>query len=355
MTFDPERIESELAEIQKRNSPTEARTVILNLLVVSDETSRTRAEQALGAVLGKRAARVIHLVETARAESSISLSARCYLDAERKSVCFQEVLIENGADGVGDAPGSWTPLLIRDIPVYVLWLSELDRRRALLDHVQEQADKLIIDSEYAAAAGDSPAAIHAAVTGVLVPEGFRVSDLTWQRALPLRRATAHIFDAPERARALAELTEVELRGAPPMYGALYLAWIASRLGWKPAARDDAETPGAAETPGDADTPGAAETPGAAARSYVDPQGRRVRTVHAGATGLEEGLSVTFRFFDREALELAAEPEGCVALEGGDEAACEVFSVPADGEMLLGEIDAARNEALYVAAFDLIRT
>lgn len=348
MTFDPERIESELAEIQKRNSPTEARTVILNLLVVSDETTRARAEQALGAVLGTRAARVVHLVETARAESSISLSARCYLDAERKSVCFQEVLIENGADGVGDAPGSWTPLLIRDIPVYVLWLRQLGSRRALLDHVQEQADKLIIDSEYAAAAGDSPAAIHEAVTGVMVPEGFRVSDLTWQRALPLRRATAHVFDAPARARALAELEAVELRGAAPMYGALYLAWIASRLGWRPAARDA----------GAADTSGAAASPGpddAAARSYVDPQGRRVRTVHLGAAGPEEGLTVTCRFFDREAIVLAAEPDGCVAVEGGDEAACEVFSVPADGDMLLDEIDAARNEALYVAAFDLICT
>lgn len=346
MTFDPERIETELAEIQKQSSPTEARTVILNVLVVSDETTRSRAERALGSVLGKRAARVIHIVETSRAESTISLSARCYLDAERRSVCFQEVLIENGTDGVGDAPGSWTPLLIRDIPVYVLWLSEHGPRGALLDHVEEQADKLIIDSEYAVSAGDTPAAIHEAVTGAMVPEGFRVSDLTWQRALPLRRATAHTFDPVDRARSLFELAEVALRGCPPMYGALYLAWIASRLGWKPAAE---EPPGAA-----ADRPAGAAAPDAAVRAYLDQQGRAVRTRHTEQADLAAGLTVRFSFFDREPIELSAEPDGCVSITGGDEAAGEVFNVPPDGEMLLAEIDAARNEALYIAAFDLIR-
>ncbi|MFO7780780.1 MAG: glucose-6-phosphate dehydrogenase assembly protein OpcA, partial [Spirochaetia bacterium] len=257
MTFDPEQIETELAEIQKRSSPTEARTVILNLLVVSDEESRPRAEQALGAVLGKRAARVIHIVDGQRGESDISLSARCYLDHERKSVCFQEVLIENGSDGVGAAPGSWTPLLIRDIPVYVLWLASFGPRPALLDHVQEQADKLIIDSEYAVAAGDTTGEIFGAVSGVMLPEGFRVSDLTWQRTLPLRRVTAHTFDPEEHARALFDLESVELSGAPPMFAALYLGWIASRLGWQ-AGEDD----GRSSTGGEADSAGGGTRGGA---------------------------------------------------------------------------------------------
>ncbi|NBF41542.1 MAG: hypothetical protein GVY14_14110, partial [Spirochaetes bacterium] len=265
MTFDPEQIETELSEIQKRSSPTEARTVILNLLVVSDEESRPRAERALGAVLGKRAARVIHIVDGQRGESDISLSARCYLDHERKSVCFQEVLIENGADGVGAAPGSWTPLLIRDIPVYVLWLASFGPRPALLDHVQEQADKLIIDSEYAVAAGDTTDEVYGAVSGVMLPEGFRISDLTWQRTLPLRRVTAHTFDPEEHARSLFDLESVELSGAPPMFAALYLGWIASRLGWQAGEpRGGAWNPGGAGTPrrgggeprGDTDSPAA---------------------------------------------------------------------------------------------------
>ncbi len=105
-------------------------------------------------------------------------------------------------------------------------------------------------------------------------------------------------------------------------------------------------------PGGAGSPdGGGATPGAG-RGYLDRQGRAVRTVHREAASLEERISVTFRFFEREAIGLSAEPGGCVSVTGtGTEVPCEVFNVAADGEMLLGEIDAARNEGLYLAAFE----
>jgi glucose-6-phosphate dehydrogenase assembly protein OpcA len=386
MNFDPERIEAELAEIQKKSSPTEARTVILNLLVISEEDSRNDAERALGAVLGKRAARVLHIVETESAESDISLSARCYLDYERKSVCFQEVLIESGADGVGDAPGSWTPLLIRDIPVYVLWLARFSGRRTLLDHVQEQADKLIIDSEYALSAGDSAEDVHKAITGVMRPEGFGVSDVTWNRMLPLRRATAHVFDQEDLARELFEIEALELSGTPPMFGALYLAWFATRLGWKPAAAGDggAGRNMAAGDGGDTGAPAAGDGGSDAAappqeagrddpaqllsREFTDQQGRSVRASQRRTSALGDGLSLTMRFFDRDPLELRTRSDGCFEVvgdqrggdgsgersDGREEAQVrEIVSIPSDGEMLLAEIDAARSEEIYISAFDLI--
>ena len=65
--------------------------------------------------------------------------------------------------------------------------------------------------------------------------------------------------------------------------------------------------------------------------------------------------MTFRFFGREAIRLSVEPGGCVSVTGtGTEVPCEVFNVAADGEILLGEIDAARNEGLYLAAFEAAR-
>ena len=353
MNFDPERVESELAEIQRKSSPTEARTVILNLLVVSEEDSRPRAERALGAVLGKRAARVIHIVDTDGEESDISLSARCYLDYERKSVCFQEVLIENGSDGVGAAPGSWTPLLIRDIPVYVLWLSRFSEREPLLDHVQEQADKLIIDSEHAITAGDTAADVHRAVSGVMLPEGFSVSDFTWQRTRPLRRATAHLFDQEELADALFDLASVETEGAPLMFSALYQAWIAGRLGWQ---LEHAASAGPNPTPADSGKPTAgSEGRTGTVRRYTDRQGRRVQTGCINVGELESGFSVTMSFFSHKPIVLTVREDGCVEVAGGGggEHVREIIRTPSDGEMLLSEIDAAGNENLYIDAFDLI--
>jgi hypothetical protein len=111
-------------------------------------------------------------------------------------------------------------------------------------------------------------------------------------------------------------------------------------------RRDANTPGAGPAvPGDGAFPGAR-------RAYLDRQGRAVQTLHRKAASLEERISVTFRFFEREPIGLSAEPGGCVSVTGtGTEVPCGVFNVAADGEMLLGEIDAARNEGLYLAAFE----
>jgi len=78
----------------------------------------------------------------------------------------------------------------------------------------------------------------------------------------------------------------------------------------------------------------------------------VHTLHRAAPTLEAGLSVVFSFSGRESIRLEAAPGGCVGVAGtGDEEACEAFNVAADGEMLLAEIDAARTEGLYLAAFD----
>ncbi|MFP4010844.1 MAG: glucose-6-phosphate dehydrogenase assembly protein OpcA [Spirochaetaceae bacterium] len=356
MNFDPGHIERELAEIQKRSSPTEARTAILNLLVVTDEQSRSRAEQALGAVLGKRAARVLHITDSPGQTSDISLSARCYLDHEHKSVCFQEVLVENGDDGVGAAPGSWTPLLIRDIPVYVLWLADFTSRSVLLAHVREQADKLIFDTERALAAGDPPHAVREAVVTPTFAGEYAVSDFSWRRSLPLRRATAHSFDPAERTEALSQLRRVELHGGPRAYGGLYLAWIASRLGWQPASGRDANS----DTDRDGGHQGGdrENLEGPVTGRYSDREGRIAETVHQPHEAAEQGLTVSFAFFDRPVFELKARSDGCIIEPDAQEEtasehrAAEAFNVPADGQILLQEIDAAGNDPLYLSALEL---
>ena len=126
MIVDVPAVEQELARIQRELTNSEVRTSLFNLVVFSPDAEKTMANEALNYLLGKRAARVIHIVNSGadgkRAqESRLDVSARCFIDAERKSVCFQEIVITNGSDGAGGAPGSWVPLLVRDIPTLILW------------------------------------------------------------------------------------------------------------------------------------------------------------------------------------------------------------------------------------------
>ena len=51
------------------------------------------------------------------------MSGRCFPDKRNRGVCFEEVRIESGDDGLGADPGAWAPLLIRDLPVFA-WMPD---------------------------------------------------------------------------------------------------------------------------------------------------------------------------------------------------------------------------------------
>lgn len=331
MMFNPEQIEAELERIQRQNSPTEARTAILNLVVFSRRETAARTDAALAHVVGRRAARVIHVVPQDQPESDVSLSARCYLDRERKSVCIQEIVIDNGADGVGAAPGTWTPLLIRDLPVYAIWFDTLAANTDLLQDLQEQCDTLIVDSEQCVAFGESTREVAHTITSELVSRGVVVSDFVWQRLLPLRQITARYFDPPERRELLEQIRSVTVSGAPHVFAGLYLSWLAGRLNWY------------VEPDGVADHTGQEVATQIAAPG--DPAGE--------ASG--QLAEVRFTFGDGAAVTISGSGDGTAAISRADDAGAgpeeEVVSyvVPSDGEIVISEIDAVRNENLYTEA------
>ncbi len=335
MMFNPEQIEAELERIQRQNSPTEARTAILNLVVFSRRETAARTDAALAHVVGRRAARVIHVVPREQAESDVSLSARCYLDRERKSVCIQEIVIENGADGVGAAPGTWTPLLIRDLPVYAIWFDTLSTNTDLLQDLQEQCDTLIVDSEQCVAFGETTREVARTITSELVSRGVVVSDFVWQRLLPLRQVTARYFDPPDRRELLDQIRSVTVSGAPPVLGGLYLSWLAGRLDWY------------VEADGVADHTGRQ-----VAVSISGPGG-------AGAPPGAQTAVVHFTFDDGAAVTITGGADGTAVIthadagDGGRQEEVVSYVVPSDGEIVIAEIDAVRNENLYTEALTVL--
>jgi glucose-6-phosphate dehydrogenase assembly protein OpcA len=316
----PQTIEQELAKVQRESSPTEARTLILNLVVFSSEGSRHRADQALSSIIGKRAARVIHITDSNQQESDISLSARCYLDRERRSVCVQEVLVTNGADGLGQAPGSWSPLLIRDLPTYVLWLRPIASDRELLGQAIENADKLIVDTDAAVAGGEAPDAVRSALEQAAHMQEVVVTDFAWRRTVRLRRLAAHAFDSEETAPYLSRLASVSVHGEPYMTGALLLAWVAARLGIEPGGSRDRDRLALGLEPGDGTPP----------------------------------VSISFETTAGEHVRVSGQNDGCADLEGTPHITERpAFTIPSDGEILLTEIDRVQHERIYLEALSAL--
>ncbi len=322
MIVDVTAVEQELARIQRELTSSEVRTSLFNLVVFSSDAEKTMANDALNYLLGKRAARVIHIVNSGADgsrpdESGLDVSARCFIDAERKSVCFQEIVITNGLDGAGGAPGTWVPLLVRDIPTFILWQDTLCDKQDLLAHAQEQAEKLLVDTEQSVALGDPEDAILEVVRRIAVTDGIPVSDFAFKRLRILQRLVASAFDDPRRTPLLDEISSVYLAGTSSLAGRLFSLWLADRLGWT---IDGVH--------------------------FRDRRNRPVTFNHAEeALGCE--LEVHIDLVTSERIHITTQTAGCADVDYPEgEQSHPVVSMPGNGELLLEEVDAIGSDALY---------
>ena len=327
MRVDVAAIEAELARLQRELTSTEVRTSLFNLVVWSRDARRMMADAALNYLLGKRAARVIHIVSDDAPTSSIDVSARCFVDAERKGVCFQEIVITNGADGAGGAPGSWIPLLIRDVPTFVFWLDSICDRTDAFGHAHAQAHKVVIDSEHSVALGDDAGALLELLAAIAAEQRVPLGDFSWRRLRPYQRLTASIFDPDELRPMLREIAGIEVAGLPEFTSRLFALWMAERLGWRTVALERGES------------------------RFVDSRGRGIVARHRPTA---EGCSTSIRITltDGRSLDVSDNDTGCADVEFPDgQTDHRVFRVPTNGEILLEEVDSVYPDELYGSVLD----
>lgn len=317
---DPVAVERQLRKIQQDVSPNEARTNLFNMVVYVDGHENARLVDALNVLHGKRPARVIVVQRNAGGETRTDVTARCVTDKDDKVLCIQEILISSGDDKAGEAPETWTPLLIREIPVFVWWLSSLDKA-PLPDLFDDIADRVFVDSDMA---GD-PLAFLAGWAGRKDQMKTPVTDFAWSRAAPLLKLTAHAFNAADRRPFLAEIASIAFEGGKTAEAALYFQWLKTKLGWKGK--------------------------GAATGkpwSLSDEEGKPVSLIHQAPAPLAEGFSITFKTRSGVTLKLADSRQGYAVAEGsGLEKFTSVFRYQSTGETLLTEVDRNASDRLFL--------
>jgi len=306
--FDPEKIERDLRILEREYSLTETRTVLFNLVIFANREELAPIEEnLLIPLLGKRAARIIRISLGHSGETSVSVSARCAPDREDMGVCFQEILIENGSDDAGVAPGSWSAFLIRDLPVYVLWHTPLPEADSIgpLSFAREQADKFLLDGEYFLQK-DLPLKDYIQrVRKQLIDAGVQVSDFTWERIRPLRIFTAQVFDQKALMDLLPHVTSLEVSGPSPLSRFYYSSWV---------------------------------------RCALDEEGRKLEVVSREA----DTVQVVFRFRDTsDPLVWRVDSEGMGrAFFGKEEVLARPLKFPSDGGILLEQVDVPIADPLY---------
>jgi glucose-6-phosphate dehydrogenase assembly protein OpcA len=179
-----------------------------------------------------------------RLDVEIALCCHTPVPGGRQAVCCEQIAVTASGRAVGRVPALVLPLLVPDLPVYVLWPddppSAPDPAADVLRRLAEVADVLIVDS----AAMRHPVAGLAAAAVFAGPPAGGLRDLTWGRLTPWRDLIVQCFDPAPMRQALERLERIGIRteGDPaadrrdPIAGLLLGAWLAGRLGWEPAGR-----------------------------------------------------------------------------------------------------------------------
>ena len=123
------------------------------------------------------------------------------------------------------------PLIVPDL-VTIVWSPH--GHDEAIDALVRLAGVVLIDT---VTAPDPAAAVDRAAW---LTERAYVVDLAWLRSLPWRERLASTFDPPQWRPELKEITAVTVRHHPEsvVSATLFVCWLATRLGWKPAPMEE---------------------------------------------------------------------------------------------------------------------
>jgi hypothetical protein len=313
--LDPRTIEQEISRIrEKESSPFSSgtKTNLFTILIFRGITESAPGaadpvESTLSYLLGKRPARIITLSRSRADKTEAWVSGRCYPDRKNRGVCFEEVRIESGDDGVGADPGAWAPLVIRELPVIAWMPDDVEKEAELWEPTLRQAagivDKMVVNTSRSRdASGDGERALRAlARLRESLADDFIISDFSWRRGRVLREQSARAFDPSDMRSLLPAIRKVRLYGGSPAEAWLFFEWLRARLH------------------------------------------RDVHAEHAFIGPLDEGFKVTFVLEDAPAVDIGCTKGGC--LSRGEEKAG--YRAPSDGEILMEEVDVLTRDPVFL--------
>jgi glucose-6-phosphate dehydrogenase-like protein OpcA len=203
---------------------------VLNLIAVVDKEWRGEIENRLGRVGRYHPSRtVICAVEPGRTklDAWATLVTQGEL-AGSGALSHEQVELAVGERHLPFLGSICDPLVVSDIATLV-WAPH--GHPEAVDSLLDLAQVVLVDS---VEEDDEVAALHRATE---LAEHAYVVDLAWLRSTPWRERVSSTFDPPELRPLLRELSHIEVRHHPGsgVAALLLVGWLASRLGWQPAA------------------------------------------------------------------------------------------------------------------------
>jgi glucose-6-phosphate dehydrogenase assembly protein OpcA len=215
-----------------------ARTRVLTLVVVASNPETTeRAMDTILKLAGRHPSRTIVLGfgdPDGPPRIDAEVQALCHPFGDSNEVCTEQIVVRLAGEACQHPVAVAAPLLLHDLPVAVWWTDDPLIGGPSFGDIVGLADRLIVDSSLFRDDG------RARLVGLAAQarRALEIHDLGWMRLELWRTLLAGLFDDPALAPFLGAVSSVRLSVARPgtvvrlTRAALYLGWLASRLGWR---------------------------------------------------------------------------------------------------------------------------
>jgi glucose-6-phosphate dehydrogenase assembly protein OpcA len=216
------------------------RALTLTLIVrVADQAGADTVAAAIPALTASHPSRTVIVIEQAAADPRLAAEVRavCTLPTPGvPQVCGELIQISAAGVHAGQVIGVILPLILPDLPVVLYAPGAAPLEMPLVSRLRPIVDRLIIDSDTAAAPMRELAALAAAEAEADGAPAF--SDLAWTRLTGWRELTAQFFDTRPLIPHLHRIDQIQIDYAAGVAqnaaaALLYISWLAAALNWTP--------------------------------------------------------------------------------------------------------------------------
>ena len=202
-----------------------ARSLAINFVGVAAADDEAELRAAVDRLHRRTPCRAFLLLVDEHADAvHAEVAAATRLAPGRQDILVEEIVLRLPADRFDHVPGLVRPLLVNDLPIHLFWAADWPRTEPAFDDLAALCDHVIVDTRRFA----SPAVQLAHLTRRR-EAGMRLTDLTWLRLRPWRRALAEAYE--RASQAVGRPTRVRIvHGTAALAAAMLLGeWLTARL------------------------------------------------------------------------------------------------------------------------------
>ncbi|MCA3007589.1 MAG: glucose-6-phosphate dehydrogenase assembly protein OpcA [Phycisphaerales bacterium] len=167
-----------------------ARSLAINFVAVAAAAEEDALRETVDKLVRRTPCRAfLLLLDPAARPGTATLAATTRTHGALRDIVLEEIAVRLPASAMPQITGLVRPLLENDLPNHLYWATRLPADESTLDALASMCDHLIVDSKRFGAVARELDAVQQRRR-----RGHRVTDLTWLRLRPWRRALAEAFD-----------------------------------------------------------------------------------------------------------------------------------------------------------------